>query len=37
VGGNKGMKLLVAHAKAAELNMGLVLDEGLANPAGKYR
>jgi aminoacylase len=37
VGGNRGMKMLVAHAKANELNMGLVLDEGLANASGKYR
>lgn len=34
--GCKGMQKFVQHPRLAELNVGLALDEGLANPENKY-
>lgn len=36
VGGARGIKLLLAHALVRELNIGLVLDEGLPSPDDKF-
>ena len=36
VGGSRGIKLLLAHSRMRELNMGFLLDEGLASPSERY-
>eukprot|EP00250_Pteridium_aquilinum_P019855 c24606_g1_i1 orf=203-1540(-) len=37
IGGHEGMERFVASSQFAELNVGIVLDEGLASPASHYR
>lgn len=37
IGGHEGVELFVASKEFKELNVGLVLDEGLASPGEEYR